>query len=49
VPLQLGGNQLLAVNGQLLQLGGLVRYDAVKPTGGPNWGFQLRLTLVFPK
>jgi hypothetical protein len=49
VPLQLGGNQLLSVNGQLLQLGGLIRYDAVKPAGAANWGFQLRLTLVFPK
>ena len=36
VPLQLGGNQLSAVNGQLLQLGGLIRYDAVKPAGGSS-------------
>ena len=49
VPLQLGGNQLFNWGGQLFQLGGLVRYYAVKPEGGPNWGFQLRLTLVFPK
>jgi hypothetical protein len=49
VPLQLGGNQLLLWNGQLFQLGGLVRYYAEKPQGGADWGFQLRLTLVFPK
>lgn len=49
VPLQLGLNQLLRVGGQPFQLGGLVRYYAETPPGGPKWGFQLRLTLVFPK
>jgi hypothetical protein len=49
VPLQLGVNQLLRIGGQPLQLGGLVRYYAEAPQGGPDWGFQLRVTLVFPK
>jgi hypothetical protein len=26
----------------------LMRYFAETPRGGPNWGFQFRLTLVFP-
>lgn len=49
VPLQLGVNQLLRIGGQPLQLGGLVRYYAEAPQGGPDWGFQIRVTLVFPK
>lgn len=49
VPLQAGVNQLLRIGGQPIQLGGLVRYYAETPPGGPKWGFQLRLTLVFPK
>ena len=49
VPLQLGVNQLLRVGGRPLQLGGLLRYYAQAPQGGPNWGFQIRMTLIFPK
>ena len=49
VPLQLGINQLLRIGGVPFQLGGLVRYYVDTPAGGPTWGFQLRLTLVFPK
>jgi hypothetical protein len=49
VPLQLGINQLLRIAGVPFQLGGLVRYYVDTPAGGPRWGFQLRLTLVFPK
>lgn len=49
IPLQIGVNQLLRIGSQPFQLGGLVRYYAEVPTGGPKWGFQLRLTLVFPK
>lgn len=49
VPLQAGVNQLLRIGNQPIQLGGLVRYYAEKPAGGPDWGFQLRLTLVFQR
>lgn len=50
VPLQLGVNQLLRLgDGPPFQLGAVGRYYADKPDGGPTWGFQLRLTLVFPK
>ena len=49
VPLQLGVNQLLQVAGRPLQVGGLVRYYAEAPQGGPDWGFQIRVTLIFPK
>ena len=49
VPVQLGVNQLLRIGSQPFQVGGLVRYYAETPPGGPKWGFQLRLTLVFPK
>jgi len=37
------------VGGQPLQVDGLVRYDANAPQGGPDWGFQFRVTLIFPK
>jgi hypothetical protein len=43
-----GVNQLVSIGGQLLQVGGLMRYYAETPRGGPNWGFQFRMTLVFP-
>ena len=49
VPIQLGGTQLVPIGGQLVQFGGILRYYAERPTGGPNWGFQLRVVLVFPK
>jgi hypothetical protein len=49
VPRQVGVTQLLRVGGRPLQLGGLVRYYAEAPQGGPDWGFQIRVTLVFPK
>ena len=48
VPISVGVNQLVSIGGQLLQVGGLVRYYAETPRGGPNWGFQLRMTLAFP-
>jgi hypothetical protein len=31
------------------QWGGLVRYYADAPQGDPNWGFQFRVALIFPK
>jgi len=49
VPINVGVNQLVSIRGQILQVGGLVRYYAETPRGGPNWGFQLRMSLVFPR
>ena len=49
VPINVGVNQLVSIGGQILQVGGLVRYYAETPRGGPNWGFQLRISLVFPR
>ena len=49
VPINVGVNQLVSIGGQILQVGGLVRYYAETPRGGPNWGFQLRMSLVFPR
>ena len=49
VPLQLGVNQLLRLGGMPVQLGGLVRYYVEAPVGGPDWGFRLRMTFVFPR
>ena len=49
VPINVGVNQLISIGGQILQVGGLVRYYAETPRGGPNWGFQLRISLVFPR
>jgi hypothetical protein len=47
VPISIGVNQLVSFAGQMLQVAGLMRYYAETPGGGPNWGFQLRVTLVF--
>ena len=49
VPINVGLNQLAKFGEQIVQLGGLVRYHAETPAGGPGWGFQLRLTYVFPR
>lgn len=49
VPINLGLNQLAKIGPQVIQVGGLVRYYAETPQGGPGWGFQLRLTYVFPR
>ena len=38
------------VGGQLLSIGGGVRYWADGPDGGPHgWGLRLVVTLLFPK
>jgi len=34
---------------QPIQVGVGGRYHAEKPTGGPDWGFRVVLTLLFPK
>jgi hypothetical protein len=48
VPINVGANQLLRIGGQLIQVGGLVRYYAETPMGGPTWGLQVRATWVLP-
>jgi len=48
VPINVGANQLLKVAGQIIQIGGLVRVYAERPTGGPDWGLQFRVTWVLP-
>ena len=49
VPLQMGINQLFVVGGRPIQFGGLLRYYAEKPDGVADWGFQLRVTFIFPR
>jgi len=48
VPINAGVNQLVRLGGQTIQIGGLIRYYAERPTGGPNWGMQFRATWVLP-
>lgn len=48
VPVNVGANQLLKIGGQIIQIGGLARYWAERPTGGPTWGLQFRATWVLP-
>lgn len=49
VPINAGINQLVEIGGQAMQVGGGLRYFAEGPSGSPDWGFRLNLTLVFPK
>jgi hypothetical protein len=49
VPLQMGINQLFVIDGKPIQFGGLLRYYAEKPDGVADWGFQLRVTFIFPR
>ena len=43
-----GVNQLVRVGGQIVQLGGAVRYWVERPTGGPTWGLRFSATWVLP-
>jgi hypothetical protein len=49
VPINAGVNQLVRIGGQAVQLGAGIRYFAESPAGGPDWGFRLNLTFVFPR
>lgn len=50
VPLNLQVSQLLKLGGQLLQVGGGVRYWLDSPRGGPDgWGLRMNVVLVFPR
>lgn len=48
VPVAAGVSQLLRVGGQLIQVGGALRYWAETPVGGPTWGLRFTATFVFP-
>lgn len=50
VPLNLQASQLLKLGGQLVQVGGGVRYWLDSPRGGPDgWGLRMNVVLVFPR
>jgi hypothetical protein len=50
VPVNLLAAKVTRVGGQLLSIGGGVRYWADGPDGGPHgWGLRLVVTLLFPK
>jgi hypothetical protein len=50
VPINALVSKVTKVGGQLVSVGGGVRYWADGPDSGPHgWGFRLVLTLLFPK
>lgn len=49
VPINFTVTQLTKIGDQRLSIGGGVKYYAEKPTGGPDWGVRLVLTLLFPQ
>lgn len=48
IPANLSVAQLVKLGPQLVQVGGGLRYYLESPSGGPDWGFRLSLTLLFP-
>ena len=50
IPLNLTATQMLRIGGQMVQVGGGVRYWLESPGAGPEgWGFRLNFVLVYPK
>ena len=49
VPINLSVSQLTHMGKQPIQVGAGVKYYVESPDGGPNWGFRLNLTFLFPK
>jgi hypothetical protein len=49
VPLNVSYSQVLPVGHQLVSLGGGVRGYLASPTGGPDWGLRLTVTLLYPR
>ncbi len=49
VPINAFVSQLLKVHGQLISVLVGYRYYTTTPTGGPDHGFRLQVTLLFPK
>lgn len=48
IPANLSVAQLVKLGRQPAQIGGGLRYYLESPSGGPDWGFRLSLTLLFP-
>jgi hypothetical protein len=42
-------SQILPIGGQLISVGGGVRVYLDRPSGGPDWGLRLSVTLLFPR
>jgi len=50
VPVNLTATQLMRVGGQMIQVGGGLRYWVDSPAAGPDgWGWRLTFTLLYPK
>lgn len=49
VPINLTVSQLVKVGTQPVSIGGGVKYYAASPSGGPDWGIRLNVTLLFPE
>ena len=49
VPINAGVTQVFKIGGQRVQIGVLGRWWAETPHGGPEWGFRLPITLLFPR
>jgi len=49
VPISASVTQLVMVGKQPVSIGPAVKYWLASPTGGPDWGLRLNVTLLFPK
>ncbi len=49
MPANLTYSQVLPVGKQLISIGGGVRAYVTNPSGGPDWGLRLSVTLLYPR
>lgn len=49
IPINATVTQLMKLGDQPISVGGAFRYYAEKPVGGPDWGFRVIVTLLFPQ
>jgi hypothetical protein len=49
VPINVAVSQLVPIGSQPVSIGGGVKYWLASPTGGPDWGLRLTVSLLFPK
>jgi hypothetical protein len=49
VPVVLGVSCIVRIGKQPVQIGPAAKYYVSSPSGGPEWGFRLNITLLFPK
>jgi hypothetical protein len=49
IPINASVSQLVVIGKQPVSIGGGVKYWVASPTGGPDWGLRLSITLLFPK